>query len=490
MAQAKQTGRQESDQFREYIPTVDQRGRRVWIYPARPPGPGRGSPNAFNWYRARILFSLMLLGIMIAGPFVRIKGNPLLMMNIVERKFSIFGVMFWPDDMYIFALFMVTGFLILVIFTAAFGRIWCGWLCPQTVMMEMVFRQIEYWIEGDAPAQKRLDKAPWSLNKILRKSAKHSIFFGMSFFVGNLLLAYIIGSDALIELITDDPRNHLQGLTAMLAFTLLFYAIFSRFREQACTFICPYGRFQSALLDENTLIVAYDHKRGEDRDKLKTGQTVEERKESGAGDCVDCGYCRAVCPTGIDIRNGSQMECVNCTACIDACNMIMHKTGQEPGLIRYASLDGIETGTPQRFTMRMKLYTLLLVILVSALGVMLASRSPVKTIILRSPGSLYQQLPSGHIANLYTVRFTNKTQVEKTLRCDLLTPEGTALFPGGNITVPPQGQAQGALLLQINPDILTGTLTDTIVGIYEGDTLIQEIDLQFPGPGPKEKATP
>jgi cytochrome c oxidase accessory protein FixG len=476
------TDRQDLDHFREYLPTVDQRGNRVWIYPARPPGPGRGSPEAFNWYRARILVSLVLLAIMILGPFIRINGNPLLMMNIIERKFSVFGVMFWPDDLYIFALFMITGFLALVIFTTAFGRIWCGWLCPQTVMMEMVFRQIEYWIEGDAPNQKRLDHAPWSAGKLFRKVLKHGLFFALSFVVGNLLLSYIIGSEALLDIITDNPKNHLTGLGFMLAFTFLFYSIFARFREQACTFICPYGRFQSALLDENSLVVAYDYTRGENRKHLSGKENQEERRAAGFGDCIDCGYCRAVCPTGIDIRNGSQMECVNCTACIDACNMIMHKTGNKPGLIRYASLDGIKLGKPIRFTARMKAYSVLLVILICALTGILMVREPVTATILRSPGSLYQELQNGEVANLFTVRLTNKTREPRRIHCDLLAPEGTAVFPGDAIVVPPHGQAQGALLIQLSKEALTGKITHTKVGIFEEDRLLDVQTLSFTGP--------
>ena len=482
MSTKAQPGRQDADHFREYLPTVDKKGKRVWIYPARPPGPGRGSKRAFNWYRARIMLSILLLVIMITGPFIRINGNPLLMMNVVERKFSIFGVMFWPDDLYIMALLMITGFLILVIFTAAFGRIWCGWLCPQTVMMEMVFRQIEYWIEGDAPAQKRLDHAPWSADKILRRGGKHLVFFGLSFFVGNLLLAYIIGSEALIELVTDDPRNHVTGLGFMLAFTLLFYSIFARFREQACTFICPYGRFQSALLDENSLVVAYDPNRGEKRAKMASGQTAEERAAEGLGDCVDCGYCQAVCPTGIDIRNGSQMECVNCTACIDACNMIMEKTGREPGLVRYASLNGIREGAPLRFSGRMTGYTALLIVLISVLGYILATRDIVHTTILRSPGSLLQELPDGRFANLYTVRFVNKTSVDRALHCDLIEPAGEAVFPGGPIMVKAQEQAKGAVLVQLPKSSLTGRATQMKIGIYDGDRLLDVVETRFTGP--------
>ena len=274
----------------------------------------------------------------VRGPFVRINGNPLLLINIVERKFVILGQIFWPQDMIMFAVALLIFITGIIIFTAAYGRLWCGWTCPQTVLMEMVFRKIEYLIEGDSHQQRALDKAPWTADKILKKAGKHAIFFGLSFLIGNTLLAYIIGTEQLFQIITDNPAKHVEGLTAMILFTLVFYAIFARFREQACTFICPYGRLQSTLLDENTIVVAYDYKRGEKRGPLHRGQSVEQRRAAGSGDCIACRQCVMVCPTGIDIRNGTQMECVHCTACIDACDDVMdtHWTSARPHPLRLA----------------------------------------------------------------------------------------------------------------------------------------------------------
>jgi len=308
--------RGETEDFRDHLATADKEGRRKWVYPRKPRG---------RYYRARIWLTWVLLTIMFAGPFIKINGNPLLMINVVERKFSVFGVIFWPQDNLVFALGFLLFLMGIAVFTAAFGRLWCGYACPQTVLMEMVFRRIEYWIEGDAPAQKKLDHAPWTASKVGKKLFKHGIFLGLSFIIGNTLLAYIIGIDALKDLITDDPRRHLAGLGFMGLFTLLFYGIFARFREQACTFICPYGRLQATLLDENSIVVGYDYKRGEMRGKLQRAETAAARSARGAGDCIDCFQCVSVCPTGIDIRNGTQMECVNCTACIDVCDEVMDR---------------------------------------------------------------------------------------------------------------------------------------------------------------------
>jgi hypothetical protein len=236
------------DDFRDHLATADQEGNRRWLYPKKVRG---------RFYRLRTYVSWLLLAILFTGPFIRIHGNPLLMINIVSRRFCILGNIFWPQDMAIFAVALLIFLTGIIIFTTAFGRLWCGWTCPQTLLMEMLFRKIEYAIEGDAPAQRALDAAPWSARKLLKKTGKHTVFLALSFLIGNTLLSYIIGSDQLMHIITDDPLNHLRGLISMILFTLLFYAIFARFREQACTFICPYGRFQSAILDENTMVVAF-----------------------------------------------------------------------------------------------------------------------------------------------------------------------------------------------------------------------------------------
>src|SRR5581483_210321 len=311
--------------FRNRIATAERDGRRKWLYPKRPKG---------RFHRARAWVAAVQVGIMFGGPFVKINGNPLLMINVVERKFSVLGVIFWPQDNLIFALGFLLFLMGIAVFTAAFGRLWCDWTCPQTVMMEMVFRKIEYFIEGDSSAQKALARAPWTADKITRKVGKHFIFLALSFVIGNTLLAYIIGIDALKLIVTDSPSRHLTGLIFMGIFSLIFYGLFARFREQACTFICPYRRFQSTLLDENTIVVAYDYKRGEQRGRFSRRESLDQRTARGAGDCVDCFNCVRVCPTGIDIRNGTQMECVNCTACIDACDEVMTKLGRPRGLIR------------------------------------------------------------------------------------------------------------------------------------------------------------
>lgn len=459
--------------FRNRLSTADQEGRRQWIYPKKPKG---------RYYRVRTWVSYLLLAVMFAGPFIRIHGNPLLLVNLVERKFSILGQIFWPQDMVIFAVAVLLFLTGIAIFTAAFGRLWCGWTCPQTLLMEMVFRKIEYAIEGDALAQRALAQAPWTARKIAKKSAKHLIFFGLSFVIGNTLLSYIIGTEQLFQIVTDNPLRHLQGLAFMLLFTLVFYGIFARFREQACTFICPYGRLQSTLLDENTIVVAYDNKRGEQRGPLRRGQTPEQRRAAGNGDCINCHECVTVCPTGIDIRNGTQMECVHCTACIDACDAVMRKIQRPAGLIRYASLNGIERGEPLRMTPRIVVYSVIILVLGALLSVLLLTRSDVETSLLRAPGSMFQRLPDGRIGNLYLLKLVNKTSRAVPVELKLNHSQGSLNVMGPPLVVPPQKLAETSVLIDLPAGALASGRANLEVGVYSEGRKLDLIKTVFIGP--------
>lgn len=461
------------DDYRDHLTTADKEGHRQWIYAKKPTG---------RWYNRRTIFAWLLIIIMFVGPWVRINGNPLLLFNIIDRKFSILGQIFWPSDTIIFAVAMLLFITSIIVFTTVFGRLWCGWACPQTVMMEMVFRKLEYLLEGDAAAQRKLNAAPWTATKIFRKVMKQVIFFGLSFIIANTLLAYIIGSEALLAIQIDDPRNHVGGLVAITLFTLVFYGIFARFREQACTFICPYGRFQSVMLDENSLIVAYDYKRGEGRGTLKRDQTPEDRVASGKGDCIDCHQCVSVCPTGIDIRNGIQMECVHCTACIDACDSIMDKIKRPRGLIRYASLNGIEKKLPLRFTPRMRLYATVLSLLVGLFFLLVFTRADVETLLLRAPGGLFQELSDGRIQNLYTIKVVNKTSRDIPVTLKLDDSEGELSMVGNQLNVPSQDLAKTSVLIKLPRNEITGANTRLKIGVYEGEERLETVKTVFVGP--------
>ncbi len=467
------------DDFRNRLSTADKEGRRQWLYPKKVDG---------RFFRWRTWMSWVLLAVMFIGPFVKIAGEPLLMMNLVERKFVILGQVFWPQDGIILAVGLLVFFTGIAIFTAVYGRLWCGWTCPQTVLMEMVFRKIEYAIEGDAHQQRALAAAPWTFSKIVKKVGKQTIFFALSFIIGNTLLAYIIGKDQLFRIITDNPANHLTGLTAMLLFTAVFYLIFARFREQACTFICPYGRFQSALLDENSIVVAYDYKRGEKRGPFKRSQTVEQRQADGLGDCVSCNQCVAVCPTGIDIRNGTQMECVNCTACIDACDTVMTKIGRPKGLIRYASLNGIERGERLRVTPRLMIYTGIILALISLETFLIFTRSDLQTSLLRAPGALFQQMPDGRFSNLYTVKVVNKTARQMPVEFRLENIEGELRVMGSQpFEVEPRKLAETSLLIELEPEAMKPGQTPLVVGVYAEGKKVETLKTMFIGPRLKTK---
>ena len=459
--------------FRDHLTTADSEGRRQWVYPRKVQG---------RFYRGRTWLSWLLLAVMFAGPFVRIKGNPLLLFNVVERKFIILGQIFWPQDMIMFAVALLIFITSILVFTAAYGRLWCGWTCPQTVLMEMVFRKLEYLIEGDAHQQRALDKAPWTAAKVRKKVSKHVLFFGLSFIVANTLLAYIIGTEQLFQIVTDSPAKHLEGLTAMILFTLLFYAIFARFREQACTFICPYGRLQSTLLDENSIVVAYDYKRGEKRGPLRREQSIELRQADGHGDCIACRQCVTVCPTGIDIRDGTQMECVQCTACIDACDDVMERIGRPRGLIRYASLNGIERGERLKVTPRLVGYTVVLVALGVLLGFLIFTRSDVQSTLLRAQGALFQRMPNGHYSNLYTIRVVNKTSREIPIQLKLENTKGELQVMGQAIVVLPQKQAETSVLIELDPAVMKPGTTPLVVGVYSQGRRLETLKTGFIGP--------
>jgi cytochrome c oxidase accessory protein FixG len=369
-------------------------------------------------YQYRSLLSYFFLGLLFSAPFVKFNGEQLILLDVLQRKFVFFGVIFWPQDFYLFVLAILTFLVFIVLFTVVFGRVFCGWICPQTIFLEMVFRKIEYWIEGEPVKQKKLNERQMDFDKFWRKALKHSLFFLISFFIANIFLAYIIGSEVLIDIITQPIASHLSGFVAIWIFTIIFYLVFSRVREIVCTVICPYGRLQGVLLDNQSMIVAYDYNRGEPRGKIEKG--AEDLK----GDCIDCKLCVQVCPTGIDIRNGTQMECTNCTACIDACDMVMEKTHRPLRLIGFKSEDEIKLKKPFRISRKVYGYSAVLLVLMTLLSFLMIDRSDVKTTILRASGTLYQMRDGNMVSNLYNAELVNKTS--KALKFEII-PEDKSM---------------------------------------------------------------
>lgn len=458
---------QDSGAFRDKVATIDKEGKRVWIFPTKPKG---------KYYITRSQLSVVYLLVFFALPFIKVDGHPLFLINILERKFILFGQIFWPQDFFIFGLGMVLFIVFIALFTVVFGRVFCGWACPQTIFMEMVFRKIEYWIEGDAAAQRMLAKAPWDAKKIRTKLFKWTVFWVLSFIIANTFLAYVIGIDELKKIITEPLSEHIGGFSAIVIFTSIFFFVYSWFREQVCTVVCPYGRMQGVLLDKDSINVTYDYVRGENRAKFK------KNEERTAGDCIDCYQCVKVCPTGIDIRNGTQLECVNCTACMDACDNMMEAVGFPKGLIRYASENNIANKKEFSVTKRMKAYSAVMIVLLGVLVYLLASRTDVGVSILRTPGQLYQQ-KDGYVSNLYNYKLLNKTYHNKVLE---LRPEnftGTVSIVGNNeLKIPAENATGGSLFIKIPEKEVKDRKTELKIGVYENGKKIATVKTSFLGP--------
>lgn len=484
------------DSFRDRISTVDEKGKRKWMYPKKPKG---------KFYNYRSIVAYILLAFLVIIPFLKIKGNQMLMFNIFERKFIIFGIVFTPQDLHLFAIGTVALMFFIILFTFVFGRLFCGWVCPQTIFMEMVYRRIEYWIEGDARSQIKLNKAPWTGSKIFKKVLKHLIFALIAILAINILMSYVVSMDTLIEMIKSPVTESWGFFVAMAILSFLFYFIFAFFREQVCTNVCPYGRMQGVLLIDDSIVVQYDFARGENRGTAKDRKNnekpamsllesmeaeVREAKvargfaEDDWGDCIDCHQCVDVCPTGIDIRNGTQLECVNCTACMDACDLVMEKVGKPKGLIRYDSYNGIIKGRDKLITKRGYAYIGVLVVILTAFMIVFLNRSPVEAVILRTPGMTYMEAGENQISNLFNYKLINKTMEDiDDLSLKLVNLEGDIEYIGGHIPVIPHlGRSEGSFFVKIDKSIIMGQSMKLEIELYSGDKKIDEATTNFLGP--------
>ncbi len=454
--------------YRDKLTTVDESGKRAWVFAKKPKG---------KFYNKRQILAYIILAAFYILPWVKYKGDQFLMFNILERKFVLFGTIFWPQDFNLIVLSFITMILFIILFTIIFGRLFCGWVCPQTLFMEFIFRRIEYLIEGNAPAQRKLAKQPWNFEKIWKKTIKQIVFYLIAFASGTTFLAYVVGSDKLVQMAHEGISQHVGGFIGLLLFSGVFYFIFAFFREQVCTIACPYGRLQSVLIDPKTVIVAYDYKRGEPRGPIKNPDN---------GDCVNCMACVQVCPTGIDIRNGTQMECINCTACIDACDATMEKVNKPKGLIRYDSEEGIEKGEHHLFNTRSIFYSVVLTALLMFVAFLFYQRGDYETVILRARGTLYQEMGDS-LSNIYNYQIVNKSRKPITVEYKLETVPGRIKLIGDKKTVHKGEVGKGSFLVIVPKSALKQSKTPIVIGIYHNGERKEGYKTMFAAPNNLDK---
>ncbi len=371
------------------VTTIGNDGSRQFLHPTTARG---------RYSRWRTVAFVLLILLYVVPPWIPINGAPAIFLNVAERQFHLFGLTLVSEDLWL-AFFLITGVgFSLFYITSLFGRIWCGWACPQTVWLEGVYRRIERWIDGEPNRRRKLAAAPWTRDKIVRRISKHTAYIVVSLLIANVFMAYFVSMPALYAMIGSAPTENWTVFLWVFTITGLLYFNFAWFREQLCIVICPYGRLQSSLIDDNSIVIGYDAKRGEPRGKVS---------QEGAGDCVDCLRCVNVCPTGIDIRQGLQMECIGCTACIDECDDVMTRLKRPTGLIRHDSLNGLAGQKTRIVRPRTILYTLLMLIGAGALFVSLANLQPFNASITRFPGAPYYQ-EEETLRNHFQVRLTNK----------------------------------------------------------------------------------
>lgn len=424
------------------VTTIGADGSRYDIHPADVHGRFTSARRWSGW--ALIAFYLVL-------PWIPVNGHPAVFLDIADRRFHFFGYTLAAQDSWLL-FFGVTGLGFALFFiTALFGRLWCGWACPQTVYLEHVYRVIERWIDGDAPARRALRAAPLTAGKAAKRIAKHTLYIIVSLLITHLFLSYFVSLPEVWHMMRSSPREHWAAFLFVFIAAGILYFNFAWFREQLCIVICPYGRLQSALTDDHTMVIGYDTKRGEPRGKLGT---------PGAGACVDCNRCVQVCPTGIDIRHGLQLECIGCAACIDACDEVMKKVRRPTGLVRYDSFVGLGGGRTRWVRPRTVVYLILLVIGIAVAAFAFSTVKPASFLVYRMSGAAYF-VDKADVRNQFLVRIVNKLSRPETF---LVTLKG--LPPGVRQTGFTEPVTFAALQEQVAPLVLTVDRKDYTGSFY------------------------
>jgi len=455
--------------FRDRMATVDKEGKRIWVFPKKPKG-------KLTNYRKVVAY--LLLAFFYLAPHLKLSGDQLIYLDFLDRRFVLFGQSFYPQDFHLLVLAFISLIVSIILFTVVYGRIFCGWACPQTVFMEFLYRPIEYLIDGDRTKQKELARQQMNPIKLFKRILKHGTFFLISFFTALTFLSYIIGWTAVSELMAGWPSTNFGSLVGVLIFSGVHYFIFGWFREQVCSLVCPYGRLQGVMLDQNSIVVAYDYLRGEPR-----GRGKNEDK----GDCIDCKRCVDICPTGIDIRNGTQLECINCTACIDACNSVMYTINKPKGLIRYASERSISEARKHVLNARAIAYSIVLVILLGVASYAFMNRDEVETIIVRTQGTLFQSYGENALSNLYDLQMINKSANNVSMELKLLEPIGEIKILGDSLNLHKGEVIKRNLLIILSKEEITSSNTHLMIGVYKAGEEIEKISSSFVGPNSLDK---
>ncbi|MEO0482135.1 MAG: cytochrome c oxidase accessory protein CcoG [Planctomycetota bacterium] len=465
------------------LSTLNADGSRRWIKPR---------PSSGRWLNRRRVVGYGLIALFVTLPHLRINGKPPLLLDIANREFTLLGKTLYSTDIFLLAPLLITIFLSIFFLTALFGRVWCGWACPQTVYLELVYRPIERFFEG-TPGKKTKNKSRGGA------AVKFVIYLALSFALANTFLSYFVGTDALREWVIGNPLDHPLPFLLVVAVTGAMLFDFGYFREQLCIVACPYGRFQSVMLDRDSLVIGYDRTRGEPRGKKR-------RKAKGApvatsvpltvgatdpGDCIDCHMCVTTCPTGIDIRDGLQLECINCAQCIDACDTVMAKIGRPLGLIRYDSQRKLEEGGRHWLRPRIFVYPVLIVALLTFIGVGIVTRDAALVRVVRGPGMPYTVMDDGSVINSVKVKIHNRTEAEATYHLTLLGVEGAQVLTQENPMVIGGGELRTEhTLFSVPRDQLTGGRADLILRVDDGAEFVKETPYRMLGPTGPAPAQP